>query len=376
MAEGYRADHVGSFLRPQELLQARKDQVEGRSSKEQLAEIENRSILRLLDMEKDAGISVYSDGEYRRSGWGGNFAPAVTGYTRGVRKVAFEWHGPPGMDRPAGAMAQQVGGQAQVIGEKLVKQRRMTDVDANFLKQHAPGPFKVTMPAPSYIVARGWFPGESDRAYPTRREALADVSRIIRSEIEALIADGVPYIQLDNPHYPDYVDDYMRKQWEALGMNPDEMVREDVEADNAAFEGLRRDGVTIAMHLCRGNSRSGWHTSGGYDRIASQVFGGLNIDRWLLEYENERSGSFDPLQYVQKGKQVVLGLISSKDPRLEDQSTLMERIDEATKYVPIENLALSPQCGFASVVEGNLLTWEEQRAKLELVVDTARKVWG
>jgi 5-methyltetrahydropteroyltriglutamate--homocysteine methyltransferase len=289
--------------------------------------------------------------------------------------VAFEWHGPPGA-RPPAAGTQGPGTPAQVIGEKLVKQRRMTEVDSHFLKQHAPGPFKITMPAPSYIVARGWFPGESDRAYPTRREALADVSKIIRSEIEALIAEDVPYIQLDNPHYPDYVDDYMRRQWEALGMNPEEMVLEDVEADNAAFEGLKRDGVTIAMHLCRGNSRSGWHTSGGYDRIASQVFGSLNIDRWLLEYESERAGTFEPLQYVQKGKQVVLGLVSSKDPRLEDQGELMKRIDEATKYIPIENLALSPQCGFASVVEGNLLTWDEQRRKLELVVDTARKVWG
>jgi 5-methyltetrahydropteroyltriglutamate--homocysteine methyltransferase len=373
MADGYRADHVGSFLRPAELLQARSDQAAGRISKEQLAAVEDKAIQQVLEMEKDAGVSVYSDGEYRRSGWGGNFAPAVDGYVTGERKVNLEWHGPPGAQRPAGAM---MAAQARVIGEKLVKKQRMAEVDSKFLKQHAPGPFKITMPAASYICARGYFPGESDKAYPTRRQALADISKIIRSEIEALIAEGVPYIQLDNPHYPDYVDDQMRQQWEALGMDPDQMVIEDVEADNACFEGLNRNSVTIAMHLCRGNSRSGWHTSGGYNRISSQVFGGLNIDRWLLEYETPRSGSFEPLQYVQKGKQVVLGLISSKDPTLESQDELLQRIDEASKYVPVANLALSPQCGFASVVEGNLLTWDEQRKKLELVVDTARKVWG
>jgi 5-methyltetrahydropteroyltriglutamate--homocysteine methyltransferase len=372
MTEGYRADHVGSFLRPPELLQARADQASGRITQEQLRAVEDSAVLRVIELQKDTGVSVYSDGEYRRGGWTGNFAPAVEGFVPGERKVNLEWHGPPGAQRPrSGGTAQ-----AQVIGRKLIKKRRMTEEDSTFLKAHAPGPIKVTMPAASYIGARGYFPGESEQAYPSRREALADIAAILRSEIEALIAEGVPYIQLDNPHYPDYVDEAMRRQWQALGMDPDQMVIEDIEADNATIEGLSRPGITIAMHLCRGNSGSGWHTSGGYDRIASQVFGGLNVDRWLLEYETERAGTFEPLQYVQKGKQVVLGLVSSKDPRLESQDELARRVSEAAKYVPLENLALSPQCGFASVVEGNLLTWDEQRQKLELVVSTARKVWG
>jgi len=372
MAEEYRADHVGSFLRPPELLQARADQAAGRITEAQLRAIEDKAVLQVIALQKDTGVSVYSDGEYRRSGWGGDFGAAVAGYVPGVRKVNLDWHGPEGAQRPAGAMTAQ----ARVIGAKLRRERRLTEHESTFLEQHAPGPVKVTMPAPSYIGARGYFPGESEKAYPTRREALKDVAAIIRTEIEALIAEGVPYIQLDNPHYPDYVDAGMRQQWEALGVDLDQMLEEDIEADNACFAGLKRDGLAIAMHLCRGNSRSGWHTSGGYDRIAERVFGGVKVDRWLLEYETERSGSFGPLRFIPRGTQAVLGLISSKDPRLESSEDLLKRIDEASKYVPAASLALSPQCGFASVVEGNLLTWDEQRRKLELVVETARKVWG
>ena len=372
MANTYRADHVGSLLRPPELLQARADRDAGRITQEQLRAIEDNAILQAIELQKEAGVSVYSDGEFRRSGWGGGFPSAVEGYVPGVRKVNLEWHGPEGEQRAGGGMPAQ----ANVIGVRLRPKRRLTEHESKFLKDHAPGPVKVTMAAASYIGARGYFPGDSETAYPTRREALADIAKIIRSEIEALIAEGIPYIQLDDPHYPDYVDDFMRRQWEALGWDVDQMVREDVEADNASLEGLNRNGVTIAMHLCRGNSRSGWHTSGGYDRIAQQVFAGVNVDRFLLEYESPRAGSFEPLRFIPKDKQVVLGLVSSKDPRLESQDELLRRVNEAAKFVPIENLALSPQCGFASTMEGNLLTQDEERRKLELVADTARKVWG
>lgn len=372
MADGFKADHVGSLLRPPELLQARQDRAAGRIGEDQLMAIEDAAVLQALELQKQAGVSVYSDGEYRRSGWGGDFAAAVDGYIPGIRKVNLEWHGPEGAQRPAEVQMAN----SRVIGEKLRQKRRLTAYESGFLKQHAPGPVKVTMPAASYIGARGYFPGESEKAYPTRAGALQDIVKIIRSEIEALIDEGVAYIQLDNPHYPDYVDAGMRKQWEDLGVDLDQMLREDIAADAACLDGLQRDGVTIAMHLCRGNSRSGWHTSGGYDAISEQVFGGIPVDRWLLEYESERSGGFEPLQSMPSGRTVVLGLISSKDPQLESPDELLRRVDEAARYVPIDKLALSPQCGFASVVEGNLLTWDEQRRKLELVADTARRVWG
>jgi 5-methyltetrahydropteroyltriglutamate--homocysteine methyltransferase len=372
MTDGYRADHVGSLLRPPELLQARAERAAERIGEQELRSIEDSAVLRALQMQQEAGVSVFSDGEYRRSGWGGDFAPAVEGYIPGERKVNLEWHGPEGAQRPSqGQIAN-----SRVIGEKLRQKRRLTAYESAFVKEHAPGPVKVTMPAASYICARGYFPGVSEQAYPTRAEAMADIVKIIRAEIEALIAEGIPYIQLDNPHYPDYVDAGMRAQWEALGVNLDQMLREDIAGDRACLEGLPREGVTIAMHLCRGNSRSGWHTSGGYDSIAEQVFNGIPVDRWLLEYETERSGGFEPLRSMPAGPTVVLGLISSKDAKLESESELLRRIEEASDYVPIDLLAVSPQCGFASVVEGNLLTWEEQQRKLELVASTARKVWG
>jgi 5-methyltetrahydropteroyltriglutamate--homocysteine methyltransferase len=187
----------------------------------------------------------------------------------------------------------------------------------------------------------------------------------------------VPYLQLDNPHYPDYISDDRRAQWRELGVDPDQALTDDIAADNASIAGLDRARVTVAMHLCRGNGPLGrWHTAGGYERIAEQVFGTLDVDRFLLEYDSERAGGFEPLRFMPRGKLVVLGLVTTKSAELETVDLLRARIDEATKYVPLEFLALSPQCGFASTLIGNPLTWDEQRRKLELVVETARKVWG
>jgi 5-methyltetrahydropteroyltriglutamate--homocysteine methyltransferase len=233
------------------------------------------------------------------------------------------------------------------------------------------------MPAPSYVVARGYTPGVTDQAYEDRAAVLRDASAIIRAEIEALIAEGVPYIQLDNPHYTDYISDDMLAQMRAAGIDPEQAIREDVQADNATIAGFDRDRVTIAMHLCRGNGQLGaWHVAGGYETISYQVLGQLDVDRWLLEYDSERAGGFEPLRFVPKGKQVVLGLVTTKSGTLESQSVLQQRIEEATKYVDLDNLALSPQCGFSSTLVGNALTAEEQRRKLELVVKTAREIWG
>ena len=265
----------------------------------------------------------------------------------------------------------------RIIGGKLRQVRRLTEHETQFVKQHASGPFKMTMPAPSYVVSRGYKPGVSDKVYDSRAAALKDASEILQKEVQALVAEGVPYIQLDNPHYPDYIPEDRRDQWRSIGIDPDKSILEDIAADNAAISGFDRSRVVIATHLCRGNGGgAGFHTSGGYDRIAEQVFGGLNVDRFLLEYDSERAGGFEPLRFIPRGKTVVLGLVTTKSGTLESQDVLRRRIDEASKYVPIENLALSPQCGFASVMQGNPLTEDEERRKLELVVETARKVWG
>jgi 5-methyltetrahydropteroyltriglutamate--homocysteine methyltransferase len=376
MALRYRADQVGSFLRPQAVLDAHRAHLEGRLPLEALRRIEDDAILDVLELQRDVGIDVLSDGEYRRAGWSSDFQESVDGFVPGAPAVSPRFQG--GVAGAVAAPPPGVATRGRIIGGRLHPHRRLTAHESGFLKQHAGGlPFKVTMPAPSYVIARGYKPGVTDKVYASRAEVLADAAAIIRDEIEALIAEGVPYIQLDNPHYPDYVDDARQAEWRALGVDPDKAIDEDIEADNACLRGFDRSNVLLAMHLCRGNSAGGaWHTAGGYDRIAAKVFGGVEVDAFLLEYDSERAGTFEPLRYMPRGKAVVLGLVTTKAGELEPQDLLIRRIEEASKYVPLEDLTLSPQCGFASVMSGNPLTWDEQRKKLELVVSTARKVWG
>jgi 5-methyltetrahydropteroyltriglutamate--homocysteine methyltransferase len=264
-----------------------------------------------------------------------------------------------------------------VLGAPIVMKRRLTGYDATFLKQHAPGDFKITIPAASYVASRAYSPEQSDPVFGSRAGLLKAVAEVIRSEVKALIEDGVPYIQLDNPHYTDYVSEDIRDRYKAIGIDPMQALKDDVEADNYSISGLDRSNVTIGMHYCRGNTGGGgWHKSGGYDWVAETSFGGLDVDTFLLEYDTERAGDFSPLRYMPKGKTAVLGLVTTKFPELESQDELIARINEAAKYVDMDDLALSPQCGFASTFQGNSLTPDEQMAKLKLVVDTAKKVWG
>jgi 5-methyltetrahydropteroyltriglutamate--homocysteine methyltransferase len=377
----YRADQVGSFLRSQELKEARSAQQQDRLSLEQLRAIEDREILRVLQMQREVGIDILSDGEYRRGGWASDFQEAVDGYVPGEPPVVMTWHASnsttPTLEapRPAGAAGAGLGN-TRVIGDKLSPRRRLTEHETAFLNQHARGAFKMTMPAATYVVSRGYKPGVTDTVYASRADVLQDAARIIAAELQALVAEGVPYVQLDNPHYPDYISEERRAQWRSLGVDSDQALRDDIAADNASIAGLDRSRVTVGMHLCRGNGPLGrWHTEGGYERIAEQVLGGIDVDRFLLEYDSERAGGFEPLRFVPRGKLVVLGLITTKSGELESPDLLLRRIDEAARYVPIEDLALSPQCGFASTLVGNPLSWDEQRRKLELVVETAGKVW-
>jgi 5-methyltetrahydropteroyltriglutamate--homocysteine methyltransferase len=302
------------------------------------------------------------------------------GYVDGPPPIPFEWRMPDGSERASATIMRDITpipGQGNlVIGERLQQHRPLTMHEATFLKQHAPGPYKVTMPGASFVAARGFKPGISDRVYPTRRDLLDHIVAIMQTEVQALAVDGATYIQLDNPHYADYIPEHRREQWSAIGIDPDRALEEDIAADSAVFAGMDRSRVTCAMHICRGNGRSAWHTQGGYEPIAEQVFGSLDVDVFLLEYDSERAGGFEPLRFIPKGKTVVLGLVTTKLGELETQDMLLRRIDEAAKLVPIEDLALSPQCGFASIAAGNLINQDDQRRKLELVSDTARKVWG
>jgi methionine synthase II (cobalamin-independent) len=365
MNVNYRAEHVGSLLRPPELLAARAAHAEGRLSREELRRVEDRAIAEVLDKQRQMGLRAVTDGELRRGSWLTDMADAVDGFV--PDRVMLDWKGPGGGSE---------GSTAQVVGAKLHKARKLTGHEIPFLQQRANGGYKITLPAPSNFMVASHKEGISDKFYPTHADLLRDLVEIVRDEIQWLVSEGATYIQFDGPYYSHYLDPIQREKLRKAGVDPDSELEAGIAGDNACLKGVPRDRVTVALHVCRGNSRSRWYTEGGYDAIAEKLFGLIDVDTFLLEYDSERSGGFEPLRLVPKGKRVVLGLVTTKESKLESQDDLRRRIDEAAKYVPLENLALSPQCGFASVALGNLISIDDQWRKLELVVDTARKVWG
>ncbi len=365
MPAKYRADHIGSFLRPAEILQARAANV----SSEQLRALEDKHILSVLERQKELGFKIFSDGELRRGNFMSDFNDAVQGIAEDVA-VARTWQ------TKAGASPRPSMVPGTVVA-KIKQTRRLTGHEFAFVKQHSPGDVKVTLPTANQFPAIYFKKDISDKIYPTHSAFLWDIVPIIKAEIQALVDDGAQYVQIDAPRYSYYIDSKWRSYIKTeMGLDPDQALDEAIRADNACLEGVKRSSVNLAIHLCRGNNRSQWYAEGGYDAIAEKLFGQLNVDTFLLEYESDRAGSFEPLRFVPRGKTVVLGLVSSKLPELESQDHLAKRIDEASKYVALENLAISPQCGFASTMEGNLLTEEQQWEKLKLVIDTARQVWG
>jgi len=365
MTARFRAEQVGSLLRPPELLQARAAFSSGQIPVQELRLREDQAILAALAKQRSIGLDVLSDGEMRRSSWLTGMADAVEGFV--PARVTLEWKGPGGGSE---------GSTAQAAGANLRKVRKLTGHELPLLKSAAEPHFKITLPAPSNFVVASYQPGITDSFYPTHADLLRDLVEIVRDEVRWLAAEGVRYIQLDAPFYSHYLDPRQRERMRVAGFDPDAELERAISADNAASQDLPRESVTVAMHVCRGNSRSRWYTEGGYDAIAEKLFQQLQVDVFLLEYDTARSGGFEPLRLVPRGKTVVLGLITTKEPKLESPDELRRRIDEATRYVPLENLALSPQCGFASVAAGNLISMDHQWRKLELVAETARKVWG
>lgn len=365
MPKSYRAQHIGSLLRPPELLQARAAHAAGALPLEQLRALEDHAILHVLEKQRQLGLDLVTDGELRRGSWLTDMAEAVEGFV--PDRVPLEWKGPGGGVE---------GSTAHAAGAKLRKLRKMTAHEVPFVKKHAHGPFKVTLPAPSNFMLASYKRGVTDKFYPTHADLLKDIVEIVRDDVQWLVSEGVSYIQFDAPYYSHYLDPRQQEKMRQSGIDPFKELENAIAGDNAVIRDIPRGSVTLALHVCRGNNRSRWYTEGGYDAIAEKLFGQLQVDHFLLEYDTQRSGGFEPLRLVPRGKSVVLGLITTKEPTLESQSELRRRIDEACKYVPLENLALSPQCGFASTAAGNLLSMDEQWKKLELVVDTARKVWG
>ena len=379
MAAPYRADHVGSFLRPPELLRAREEFRENRVSADQLRDAEDQAVLKVLDLQRQVGIDVYSGGEYRRSGWSNIIRESVDGLVPSesspISGFLGDWQGPHADVATASMTLTRLG--AMVAGSRLRQTRRLVGTDAEFLQAHAPGPWKMTMPGALSAAGQLWKAGVSDRVYPTRLDLAYDIAEMLRKEIALLQQDGCAYIQLDSLHYVERVaDETIRASMIASGEDPEAYLDELINIDNYVLAHARAPGVTVGMHMCRGNNRSAWHAKGSYELIAEKAFRELNVDRFLLEYDTERAGGFEPLRFMPPNKMVMLGLISSKEPALESVDALLRRIDEASQFVPIERLAIGPQCGFASTFLGNLLTWDDQRRKLELVVETARRVWG
>jgi len=360
----YRADHIGSFLRPPELLAARSSAVDP----ERLRETEDRCILDVLAHQRDAGMSVFTDGELRRRNFTGDFFAAVDGFGSGD-EVKRSWQGSGNLGLHTGAPG--------AVHARLHQHSRLTAHELPFLRAHRPGPIKMTLPSPTQFPAQSFRRGITDAVYADHADLLRDIVAIIAGEVAALTRESVDYLQLDAPRYSYYVDPKWRAWLQAeMQADPEALLTEALAADNTCLHAAAGSAMTRAIHLCRGNNRSQWYAQGGYDPIAERLFNTLDVDRFLLEYDDERSGSFEPLRFVPKGKTVVLGLISSKVGALEDAETLVRRIEDAAKYVPLENLALSPQCGFASGTEGNLLTPDEQWAKLQLVAEVAARVWG
>jgi len=366
MPARYRADHIGSLLRPAELLQARRV----KTSAAELGRIEDKYILEVLERQKQLGFRVFTDGELRRINFMSDFNEAVEGIDDSDNLLR-SWQA---SRSASGTQPSRVPG---IVVDKIKQTRRLTEHEFVFTKQHSPGDVKVTLPTANQFPAIYYKKGISDKVYPTYSDFLQGIVPIIKAEIQALVNQGAQYVQIDAPRYSYYIDPkwrgYIKNE---MGLDPEQALDEAIRADNACLEGAKRSGVILAIHLCRGNNRSQWYAEGGYDAIAEKLFGQLNVDTFLLEYESERAGTFEPLRFVPRNKTVVLGLVSTKLPEVESLDDLARRIDDASRYVPLENLAISPQCGFASTMEGNLLTEEQQWQKLKLVVDAARKVWG
>jgi 5-methyltetrahydropteroyltriglutamate--homocysteine methyltransferase len=373
-----RAETVGSLLRPDYLMQARKDAADGKLAASELLAAEDRAVLEAIDLQQSVGLDVITDGEARRPGWNPStsFRPDAPfeGYSpiEGYRITYMKY-----WRDSSGALVQRNLGPGAVITAPLKVKRDIASVEYGFLAKHARTRTKYTFTAPSYH-RHFWHPEHSKAAYPTVEAYLEGVRDFLRREvIDRVVALGCDYIQLDAPNYGQaYTDPEVRAAFEAEGHDLEAEVAADAELDNSLFDGLI--GVTRAIHVCRGNGSGGyWSATGGYEHFAEQMFPRLtNIDALLLEYDSDRAGDFQPLQHVRPGTTVVLGLLTTKNGDLEDDGSIKKRIEEAGKYTPGENLALSTQCGFASSGQGNPLTFEQQRAKLETVVRVSRDVWG
>ncbi len=367
----FRADHVGSLLRPPELLRAREDLAQGRISRADLRDAEDEAVLAAVRMQEDVGLQSATDGELRRESWLADFMFELGGVVR----VPAD---------PLAVLVPDERGKVELgsagtllrVDGKIRLERTIFGDDFTALRSMTTSATpKLTIPSPSMVHYRGGRSSIDETVYPDIAVFWDDLSAAYAAEVRGLAELGCTCLQLDDVSLA-YVNDPLQREHVArLGGDPDVQHLTYIEHINEALVG-RPEGMTVTVHLCRGNMRSSWMAEGGYDFVAEPMFNELDVDGFFLEYDDERSGTFEPLRFVPKDKIVVLGLVTTKTGELESKDELKQRIEEASRYIEVDQLCLSPQCGFASVVEGNALTHEQQVAKLRLVVETAHEVWG
>ncbi len=365
----FRADHVGSLLRPPALLDARARHRAGDLDDAGLEEAEDAAISHVVALQRDAGMRTATDGEFRRTSWHMDFIYQLEGVDSTDQKLAVHFRNAAGdLDFESAALSvhDRVRLGHTIFGDAFEYLSGVTTGD------QVP---KLTIPSPNMVHYRGGRAAIDESVYPDLEPFWADLTAAYAEEVRRLGDLGCTYLQLDDTSLAYLNDPEQRAMVAAQGGDPEHLHEQYVANVNAAIAG-RPEGMRVTTHMCRGNFRSSWAAEGGYDFVAEVLFSQLDVDGFFLEYDDERSGGFEPLRFVPEGKQVVLGLVTTKSGELEDKDTLKRRIDEASKYVPLEQLCLSPQCGFSSTVEGNELSEEQERAKLRLVVETAEEVWG
>jgi 5-methyltetrahydropteroyltriglutamate--homocysteine methyltransferase len=363
----FRADHVGSLLRPASVLAARHDFAAGRIGAEQLRAVEDEAIAQVVAMQRDAGLQSATDGEFRRASWHMDFIYQIGGVGKAPGNLAVRFHNPAG-DIEFTPAALRVG--------KLHMDKTIFGEDFTYLRSLAgPAMAKLTIPSPNMVHYRGGPAAIDPAVYPDIEEFWADLSAAYADEVRRLAGLGCTYLQFDDTSLAYLNDPAQRAEIAGRGEDAEHLHLRYIRQVNDALAG-RPARMAVTTHLCRGNFRSSWVASGGYDFVAEALFSELNVDGFFLEYDDERSGGFEPLRFVPPGKMVVLGLVTTKRGELEDPDTLKRRIEAAAAFVPLDQLCLSPQCGFSSTVEGNALSYEQEVAKLELIVKVARDVWG
>ncbi len=359
----HRAENVGSLLRPGYLLDARERHARGELSDAELKRFEDRAVDEAIAVQERAGIDVLTDGEQRRNVFASQIVQASDGF-EAISGNEVDWFRLDGsVERSPVTVA---------VTGKIRRRRHFCTEELAYLRARTTKPVKATVPSPT-MYAYYWAPGVSEGAYPSPQAYLDDVADLLRDEVAELARLGAEYVQIDAPELGMLLDAHQRAWFAAKGFDPDRLLHSAVEMSNAIVAGFP---VTVGLHVCRGNDANRYMARGGYERLAEEVFPRTAADVLLLEFDDERSGGFAPLAHVPEDKVVVLGLVSTKRPGLESDDELRARIGEATAFVPLERLALSTQCGFASVAKGNDLTVEQEELKLELVARVARTVWG